>query len=52
VCEGDYDQSEIIVDHLILAGNELEGVHAGSKVRLVLLKSKTIFVLNNEYAFA
>ena len=51
VCEGEYDQQQIVVDHLMLEGNELDGFRPGDKVRLVLLRSNTIFTRNNEDGF-
>jgi hypothetical protein len=51
VCEGEYDQQEIIVDHIILEGNELDRFRPGDKVRLVIKKSNTIFTRNNEDGF-
>lgn len=51
VCEGRYDQKEIVIDHLILEGNELDGLRPGDKVRLVIRKSNTIFTRNNESGF-
>ena len=51
VCEGEYDQKEIVIDHLILDGNELDGFRPGDKVRLVISKSNTIFTRNNEDGF-
>jgi len=51
VCGGEYDQQEIIVDHLMLSGNELDELRQGDKVRLVIEKSDTIFHRNNEEGF-
>ena len=51
VCEGEYDQQQIVVDHLMLNGNELDAFRPGDKVRLVIEKSKTIFTHNNEDGF-
>ena len=51
ICEGEYDQQEIIVDHIILEGNELDRFRPGDKVRLVIKKSNTIFTRNNEDGF-
>lgn len=51
VCEGEYDQQQIVVDHLMLYGNELDAFRPGDKVRLVIEKSKTIFTRNNEDGF-
>src|SRR5215212_6150766 len=47
-CEGEYVQQQIVVDHLILYGNELDDFHPGDKVRLVIKKSPAIFRRNNE----
>ena len=33
VCQGEYDQREIIVDHLILSGDELDNFRPGDRVR-------------------
>ena len=51
VCEGEYDQQQIVVDHLMLYGNELDSYRPGDKVRVVIEKSKTIFTRNNEDGF-
>ena len=51
VCDGEYNNREIVVDHLILHGNELDGFRRGDKVRLVIKKSNTIFTRNNEDGF-
>jgi hypothetical protein len=51
VCEGEYDQQEIVVDHLMLYGNELDDLRVGDKVRVVTKKSETIFTRNNEEGF-
>lgn len=51
VCEGQYDQQEIVVDHLILEGNELESLQIGNKVRVIIQKSNTIFNRNDEEGF-
>lgn len=51
VCEGEYGQQEIIVDHIMLEGNELDGFRPGDKVRLVIKKSNTIFTRNDEDGF-
>jgi hypothetical protein len=51
VCEGKYNQQDIVVDHLILYGDELDAFRHGDKVRLVIYKSNTIFTRNNEDGF-
>ena len=51
VCEGEYHQQDVVVDHLILYGDELDGLRPGDRVRLVVQKSKTIFTRNNEDGF-
>ena len=51
VCEGEYNQKEIVIDHLILEGTELERLHVGDGVRLTIKKSKTIFNRRNEDGF-
>jgi hypothetical protein len=51
VCEGEYEREEIIVDHLMLYGDELDKFRPGDKVRLVIKPSNTIFNRNNEEGF-
>ena len=51
VCEGEYHQQDIVVDHLMLYGDELDGFRPGDKVRLVAKKSNRIFTRNNEEGF-
>ena len=51
VCNGEYDQQDILVDHLLLYGNELDRFRPGDRVRLVIKKSNTIFKRNNEDGF-
>ena len=51
VCEGEYHQQDIVVDHIMLYGDELDGFRPGDKVRLVVQKSNTIFTRNNEDGF-
>ena len=51
VCAGEYAQPQIVVDHLMLYGNELDAFRPGDKVRLVIEKSKMIFTRNNEDGF-
>ena len=51
ICEGEYDQQEIIVDHMMLEGNELDRFRPGDNVRLVIERSNTIFTRNNEDGF-
>ena len=51
VCEGEYHQQDIVVDHIMLDGDELDGFRPGDKVRLVIKKSNTIFTRNNEDGF-
>jgi hypothetical protein len=51
VCEGEYNQQDIVVDHIMLHGDELDGFRPGDRVRLVVQKSKTIFTRNNEDGF-
>ena len=51
VCEGDFDQQQIIVDHLLLHGNELDGLRPGDRVHLIVKKSDKIFTRNNEDGF-
>lgn len=51
VCEGEYHLQDIVVDHIMLEGNELDRFRPGDKVRLVIKKSNTIFTRNNEDGF-
>ena len=51
ICEGNYVQNEIVVDHLIGDGNELKDINVGEHVCLTVDVSKTIFVRNNEEGF-
>ncbi len=39
---GKYDKEEIVVDHLILTGNELDNIKPGNKVKITVHKSKSI----------
>jgi hypothetical protein len=32
ICQGDYDEKEIVVDHLILSGNEFADIKIGDRV--------------------
>ena len=48
VCEGEYDQQEIVVDHLLLSGNEPDSSRPGDRVRLLIKKSNTIFTRYDE----
>lgn len=51
ICEGEYDQQEIVVDHVMLYGHELDDVRVGDRVRVVTRKSNTIFTRKNEEGF-
>lgn len=42
VCTGSYQQAEIVVDHLVLTGKELDGVNVGDRVYVTLKKAKKI----------
>ena len=42
VCAGSYDKKEIVVDHLLVSGDEVKGLKAGDKVYLTLQPSKSI----------
>lgn len=42
VCKGRYSSTEIIVDHQILAGTELDGVKVGDRVCVAVTKSKNV----------
>ena len=51
VCAGEYHQQQIVVDHIMLYGDELDAFRPGDKVRLVIKKSNTIFTRNSEDGF-
>lgn len=51
VCEGEYGSQQIVVDHLLLRGNELDRFRPGDRVRLTIKKSNKIFTRNNEDGF-
>jgi hypothetical protein len=42
VCTGTYNQKEIVVDHLLVSGEEVKSLRVGEKVYLTLTASKTI----------
>jgi len=42
VCKGNYDQREIVIDHLILTGKELNDLEIGDKVFVTAKRSKKI----------
>ena len=42
VCSGTLDQKEIVVDHLLVSGDELQSLRVGDKVYLSLGRSNTI----------
>lgn len=42
VCRGKYERADIVVDHLIVTGRELEGIKAGDKVWLTVNATKKI----------
>jgi hypothetical protein len=42
VCRGKYGKADIVVDHLILTGKELEGLEVGHRVWLTVDKVKKI----------
>lgn len=48
VCGGRYADAEIVVDHLILNGKELEGIKVGDKVCVSVDKTNKIFARYNE----
>jgi hypothetical protein len=48
VCRGTYNEKEIVVDHLLVTGDELRSLHVGDKVYLTLQPSKTIEMRVNE----
>jgi hypothetical protein len=51
VCAGNYSQKEIVVDHLLVSGDELKALRVGDKVYLTLQPSKTIKMRFNEEGF-
>ena len=51
VCVGNYSQKEIVVDHLLVSGDELKTLRVGDKVYLTLQPSKTIEMRFNEEGF-
>lgn len=42
VCSGTLNEKEIVVDHLLVSGDELQSIHVGDKVYLSLGRSETI----------
>ena len=44
VCEGKYDGSEIVVDHLVLNGKEFENINVGDRVCVMVKMSRRILV--------
>jgi len=42
VCKGKYEQADIVVDHLILIGKELEGFEVGDRVWLTVYTVKKL----------
>lgn len=51
VCAGNYNQKGIVVDHLLVSGDELKTLRVGDKVYLTLQPSKTIEIRFNEEGF-
>jgi len=51
VCLGTYNEEEIVVDHLLVSGDELKSLHIGDTVYLTLQRSKTIEMRFNEEGF-
>jgi hypothetical protein len=47
VSYGHYEKSEILVDHLSLTTEELEGIKAGDRVCVTVRRTNTIFVRTN-----
>lgn len=47
VCEGEYTDSEIVVDHMVLTGRELKGLKVGDRVCVTVEKKKNITVRFN-----
>lgn len=42
ICKGNYKHQEIVVDHLILSGKELDGIKVGDKLFVTVRKAKKI----------
>src|SRR5690348_2598276 len=51
VCEGTFEQKEIVVDHLLVSGDELASLHVNDKVYLTLSLAKTISLRSNQEGF-
>lgn len=51
VCAGTYEQKEIVVDHLLVSGDELKSLRVGDKVYLTLGATKAIPMRFNEEGF-
>jgi len=51
VCEGEYVRKEIVVDHLIGTGDELNNIRVGDRVCVSVKISKSILVRNDEEGF-
>ncbi len=47
VCNGEYHEKEIVVDHLVLTGKEFEGIKVGDQVCVSVEKSKKVFARFN-----
>ena len=51
VCAGTYTQKEIVVDHLLITGDELKSLRIGDKVFLTVHPSKAIGLRFDEEGF-
>ena len=47
VCRGEYNEKEIVIDHFVITGNELENTKVGDKVYVPALVSEQIEVRYN-----
>lgn len=47
LCKGEYDQSEIVIDHSIFTGKEFEGIKVNDRVCVTVKRSKKIQARNN-----
>lgn len=47
VCQGEYNEKAIVVDHLILTGKELDGIKVGDRVCVSVEKSKNVLARFN-----
>src|ERR1700730_7814789 len=47
LCNGEYNEKEMVVDHLILTGKELNGINVGDRVCVSVEKSKSVLARFN-----